>query len=120
MKYRATILQFILVTIALAIATYIAWWGVAVAAGLYGVLTYRRTGGPLLAALAAIAAWEALLLLAATRGPVTIVASTVGGVLQVRAVAVYVITLAFPGLLALSAAVVARAVARMTIGQSSS
>jgi hypothetical protein len=55
--------------------------------------------------------WGALLAITASRGPVGTLAAELGGVLQLRPIGVYAVTIAFPGLLAISAAVVARALA---------
>jgi len=88
------------------------WWAVPVAAAVYGGMTHSHRGGPLVAGVAAMLAWGVLLAVDAWLGPLSRVASLVGGVLQVRPIAVYVVTLAFPGLLAVSAALVARAATR--------
>ena len=93
-------------------ASAIAWWAVAIAAALFGVLTARDRGGPLVAGLGAMLAWAALLGYDATQGPVGTVAATLGGVLQVKAIGVYALTLAYAGLIAVCAAVLGRAVAR--------
>ena len=59
-----------------------------IAAALFGVLTARDRGGPLVAGLGAMLAWAALLGYDATQGPVGTVAATLGGVLQVKAIGV--------------------------------
>ena len=81
-------------------------------AALFGVLTTRDRGGPLVAGAGAMLAWASLLVYDATRGPVGTVAATVGGVLQMKPVGVYALTLAYAGLIAVCAAVIGRAVAR--------
>jgi hypothetical protein len=101
-----------IVSAALAAATAIGWWAVPVAAAVFGAITRRDQGGPVVAGAGAIIAWGGILVYDAFRGPVGIVAQTLGGVLQVRPVAVYVLTLCFAGLLAVCAALVARTVAR--------
>lgn len=102
----------LVVAVAFVAASAIAWWAIAVAAALFGVLTARDRGGPLVAGLGAMLAWGVLLGYDATRGPVGTVATTLGGVLQMKAVGVYALTLAYAGLVAVCAAVLGRAVAR--------
>jgi hypothetical protein len=57
-----------------------------------------------------MAGWGALLVMTATQGPVSTLATELGGVLSLKPVGVYAVTLAFPALLALTAAIVARAI----------
>jgi hypothetical protein len=64
------------------------------------------------AGVAAILAWGGILVFDAVRGPVGTVAATLGGVLQVYPLAVYVLTLAFSGLMAVCAAVISRSLVR--------
>lgn len=102
----------LLVAIALAAASAIAWWAVPIAAAAFGALTYRDRSGPIVAGLAGMLAWTGILVYDATRGPVGTVAETLGGVLQIRPIAVYVLTLAFAGLLSVCSAIIARALTR--------
>lgn len=102
-----------IVAVALAAATAIGWWAVPLAAAIFGVITRRDRGGPVVAGVGAIVAWGGILAYDAFRGPVGAVAQTLGGVLQVRPIAVYVLTLSFAGLLAVCAALVARTIARV-------
>ena len=102
----------LVVAAALAAASAIGWWAVPVGAALFGALTYRDRGGPVVAGFAGMLAWSGVLVYDTVRGPVATVASTLGGVLQIRPIAVYVLTLAFAGLLSVCAAIVARAIAR--------
>ncbi|MBM4193407.1 MAG: hypothetical protein FJ202_03375 [Gemmatimonadetes bacterium] len=106
---RALILRTVLVAAAFAAGTFIAWWMVPVAAAAFGYMTARDRGGPIVAGLAAILAWGGLIAWNAMVGPATEVAALLGGVLQVRPSAVYVLTLAFAGLAAVCAAVLGRA-----------
>ncbi len=105
-------LRTLVVAVAFTAATAIGWWALPVAAAVFGAMTARDRAGPVVALAAAVAAWAAILAWTATQGPVHTVAVTLGGVLQTRPIAVYVLTLAFGGLMALCAAIVARAVAR--------
>ena len=95
------------------------WWGVVLAAASWGVLARARRASALESGLAAIVAWGVLLLGDAVRGPVGALATIIGGALQIRPVSVYVVTLAFPALLALTAAVVARSLALWGSGRPS-
>jgi hypothetical protein len=108
------LLRFVLVAAAFAAATFaIGWWGVPLVGAAMGVITARERGGAAMAALAAMVAWGALLLWDATRGPLGHLASVLAGVLTIRPVGVYAVTLCFAGLLALSASLVARGVTRL-------
>jgi hypothetical protein len=100
-----------MLALAMAAATWIAWWLVPVVAAAFGVIARKQPGSALVAGISAMIAWAGLLAAVSTQGPVGTVASTIGGLLQIRPVGVYALTIAFPGLLASTAAVVARAVA---------
>lgn len=105
-------LRTLVVTVAFVAASLIGWWALPVAAAIFGAITRDDRGGPVVAGIAGILSWAAILAYDAWVGPVGRVAATLGGVLQIRPVAVYVLALAFPGLLAVCAALVARAAAR--------
>lgn len=105
-------LRALVVALAFTAATAVGWWGIPAAAALFGAITARDRGGPLVAGLAAIIAWGGILAWDATQGPVNSVASALGGVLNVLPIAVYVLTMAFAGLIAVCAAIVARTIAR--------
>ena len=102
----------LIVAVALTAASAIGWWAVPIAAAAFGALTYRDRGGPVVAGLAGMLAWTGILVYDATRGPVGTVAETLGGVLQIRPIAIYVLTLAFAGLLSVCSAIIARALTR--------
>ena len=102
----------LVVTVAFAAAAAIGWWALPIAAAAFGALTYRDRGGPLVAGVAGMLAWAGILAYDAVRGPVGTVAETLGGVLQIRPIAVYVLTLAFAGLLSVCSAIVARSLTR--------
>ncbi|HLA91828.1 MAG TPA: hypothetical protein VJL28_15485 [Gemmatimonadaceae bacterium] len=90
----------------------VGWWGVPVVATCWGVLARADRASALEAGLAASLAWGAWLAVESARGPIGAVAAIVAGDLGVRPVSVYVLTMAYPGLLALTAALVARSLAR--------
>ena len=102
----------LVVAVAFAAATAIGWWALPVAAAGFGALTARDRAGAVVAGVAAILAWSGLLIYNAVLGPVGTIANTLGGVLQMQAVAVYALTLAFAGLIAVCAAIVGRSAAR--------
>jgi hypothetical protein len=89
----------------------VGWWGVAVVAASWGVIARARRASALESGLAALVAWGALLAIGAARGPIGSLAALIGSDLRIRPVSVYVVTLAFPALLALTAALVARSLA---------
>lgn len=104
--------RLVLLASAFAIATVaIGWWAVPIVAALYAAITTAQRSSALLSGLAAMLGWGALLIVAASRGPVGTLATELAGVLNLKPIGVYAVTIAFPGLLAISAAVVARALA---------
>ena len=46
-----------IVAVAMAAASAIGWWAIPVAAAIFGALTWRDRGGPIVAGLAAMLAW---------------------------------------------------------------
>jgi hypothetical protein len=104
--------RLVLLATAFALATYaFGWLAVPLVAAVYAVITSAQRGSALVSGVAAMLGWGTLLAVTASRGPVGTLAAELGGVLKLPTVAVYAVTLAFPGLLAVSAAVVARAFA---------
>ena len=104
------LLRFALLTAAFALATFAAgWWAVPLVAAIYaGITANHRRGSAVLSAFAAMLAWVILLAITAAQGPVGVLAGELGGVLSLKPIGVYAVTIAFPGLLAISAAVAAR------------
>jgi hypothetical protein len=100
-------------TAAMAVATIaFGWWGVPVVGAAYGVSARHERASALVSGIAGMLSWAALLLWVATLGPVGTLAGALGGVLSIKPVGVYVLTLCFPGLLALTSAMVSRASSR--------
>ncbi len=91
----------------------VGWWAVPLVAAFVGSLVYVREGVAWRMALAGAVAWALLLIVNATTGRLSVAATTLGGVLRVPGVVLVLITLAFPALLAWSAATVAIAVRRL-------
>jgi hypothetical protein len=87
-----------------ALTWVLGWWGVLLAAAIVGHVFFREGGGGWRVALAAAASWGVLLAVDAVAGPFGTVARTLGGVMRVPGPALVLLTLAFPALLAWSAA----------------
>ena len=85
------------------------WWAVPVIGAALGVMRRRDPAAALLAGLAAVVAWGALLAAVTSQalGPVL---PTVGPVLRLDPTRLVVVTLAFAAVLAMSAAGLARAI----------
>jgi hypothetical protein len=106
-------MRLLLVTAAMAAATIaFGWWGIPVVGAIYGVLAREQRSSALLSGIAGLLSWGVLLLWVSTQGPVGTLAGTLGGVLSIKPVGVYALTLCFPGLLALTSAMVSRASSR--------
>jgi hypothetical protein len=104
--------RLVLLATAFAIATYVlGWWAVPVVAAVYAAISVAQRGNAIVSGFAAMLGWVALLAIDAARGPVGTLATELGGVLNLKPIGVYAVTIAFPGLLAISAAVIARAFA---------
>ena len=103
-----------IVAAAMAVLTWlIGWWAVPLVAAFVGSVLYLREGVAWRMALAGAIAWALLLIVNAASGRLSVAATTVGGVMRVPGVVLVLITLAFPALLAWSAATVAIAVRRL-------
>ena len=83
------------------------WWAVALVAAIVAIGFRARNVAAWRSALAAAIAWGALLAIDALAGPLATVSSTLGGVMRVPGAVLVLITLAFPALLAWSAATLA-------------
>jgi hypothetical protein len=117
MKAAAVLLAMLLLAAAFALATVaFGWWAVPVVAALWALIARRQRGGAAIAGIAAMVGWGALLAIDASRGPLGALAQTLGTLFSMKAIGVYAITLALPGLLAVTAAVVARAAAVSAAG----
>lgn len=108
----ARLLWFITLTIAVALSTWaFGWIAVPVVAAAWAWVRRDDVAVPLMAALAAPLAWGVLLLLpGVTGGGTARVAEVVGTAMEVGPVALIVLTLAFPALLAGSVAGVVRGI----------
>jgi hypothetical protein len=100
----------VLLATAFAIATWVlGWWAVPVVAAVYAAISSAQRSSAVVSGTAAMLAWGALLAIDASRGPVGTLATELAGILRISPVGIYAVTIAYPGLLAISAAVVARA-----------
>lgn len=92
---------------ALAALTWVlGWWGVLLGAAIVGFVFHEHRGGGWRTALAAALAWGLLLAIDAVAGPVGAVAHTLGGIMRIPGFVLVLVTLAFPAVLAWSAATV--------------
>ena len=99
-----TVVKFILLAEAFAVTTFgLGWWIVPVVAAVWGLVS-RDVRKARFAAFAAATGWASLLLLDVARGPVAVMGSQLAGVMKLPAIALYVLTLIFPALLAWGAA----------------
>lgn len=104
---------FVSVVAAIATCTWVVgWWMVPVVGGIYGFARHRDPATPLLAGLAAVVAWGVLLMVSASGAPAGSVSDAVGQAMRVGSGALLALTLAYPALLAASAAAVVRALVR--------
>ena len=111
MKWLA---QFIALTTLIAGGTWwLGWWMAPVAAAVYGAWGARQRSAALTAMLAAAAAWGALLVYDASVGPVMRLSALFGTVFHLSPGTLLVVTLAYAGLLAATAAVCARGIRRL-------
>lgn len=101
---------FALTVLAIASLTWaVGWWMVPIAAAALTVVRRRDPAAPVLAGIAGIVAWGAILLLVARQAPAGSVADAVGHAMGLGPTGLTVATLAYGGLLAGSAATLARA-----------
>ena len=102
------LIRYVLLAEAFAVATFgIGWWTVPLLAAAWGFFSTDPNRSRNIA-LAAAGGWATLLALDAARGPVNVMAEQLGGVMSIPPVALYVLTLLFPAVLALCAATITR------------
>ncbi|MCC7004122.1 MAG: hypothetical protein IT357_18350 [Gemmatimonadaceae bacterium] len=104
-------LWFLGVTAAMATLTWtVSWWMVPVVAAIWAFVRRGDAAVPLLAGFAAMLAWGVLLWVSSRGAPAGSVMQSVGAAMQVGAGPLVVLTIAFPALLASSAAALVRAI----------
>ncbi len=95
----------IVLALAMAALTWlVGWWGILLVSIGWGLVAERHTKPASTVAMAAMLAWSALLLLTAMQGPVWMLSGTLAGIFGLPAVVLLIVTVMFPGLLALSSA----------------
>jgi hypothetical protein len=100
------LIRAVLLAEAFAVATFaLGWWTVPVVAAIYALVSANPKKART-AALCALGGWATLLLLDAVKGPVTAMASRLGGVMGVPSIVLLILTLVFPAALAWGAAAV--------------
>ena len=108
------VVTFLLLAVAIAGATaFVGWWTVAVVGGAWGLLAGwrgRGRGEALLAAASAAFAWAVLLAVDAAGGQLGGLGRTFGAIAGLPPAVFFALTLAFPALLAWSAAALAGSV----------
>ena len=103
--------RLVLLATAFALATFVlGWWAVPVVAAAYAAISSAQRSSAVVSGIAAMLSWSALLAIDAARGPVGTLAAELAGILQLRPAGIYAVTIAYPGLLAISAAIVVRAI----------
>jgi hypothetical protein len=108
------LLRLTLLSLAFVLATaFLGWWSVPSIGVLWGVVAKRHAHPGLTAASAAGLAWAALLVLVAVQGPMWMLADKVGAILAIPGWLFIFVTLAFPALLAGTAAVVGETASRV-------
>ena len=96
--------RWLVLVVGLTLATWLmGWWAVPALGALWGAVRGLQRDA-LAAGLAAMVAWGLLLGHASIRGPVAELAVTLGGILNVPAAVLVLMTLLFSGLLAASSA----------------
>ena len=101
-----------LLALAIALGTAcMGWWVVPAIGALWGLLAPRQSKASLTASAAAALAWVGLLVVVAIRGPMLDLADQVGGILAIPGWLFILVTVAFPAILAGSAAELSRPLA---------
>jgi hypothetical protein len=106
--------QLIVVSVLFATLTwFVGWWMVPVIGAAYGAWAFDRRLTLVTATLAAVIGWGALLVYDASAGPVGRLLQVLGALFRVPGAALVVLTLAYAGLLAVSAAALTRGLRRL-------
>lgn len=106
-------LRVLLLAASFAIGTWVlGWWAMPLLAAIAGVLSRHARGQAMAAGAAAAVAWSLLLAWSAVRGSGWSFASQVGGAIGASGVALIILTLVFPALLAWLAAGLAQVLTR--------
>ena len=115
-----TVLRLILLGAAFTLATLLfGWWGVPLVGIAWGAIAWRARSAGVVAAIAALGGWGAILAWSASRGPVSGLADTLGAIMGAPGVAILALTLVFPAVLAWAAARTATGVAALLTSRGS-
>jgi len=110
MRYRL-LLQTVLLALAVALGTFMfGWWTVPLIGAVWGLVARERERPQLTAASAAALGWALLMLWTSTRGPVGEVARRAAGVMGTGRPWFFLMTVAFPMIVAWAAAAITGAV----------
>ncbi len=90
----------------------VGWWAVPLIAVIWGIVARHQAGAALMAGLAAMIAWAALLGVAAAHGRQDVLTGLLELIFRVKPVGLYGLAIAFPGLIAVTGSLLARSVAR--------
>jgi len=102
---RLTLLQIVLLSVAVALATtVVGWWAVPLMAAIWGLVSRADERPALTASLAAGLGWGLLLIWTAGAGPIRVLASRAAGVMGISVLTLVALTVLFPMALAWSAA----------------
>lgn len=98
----------LVVAAAMTVLTWVlGWWGIVLVALIIGAVFHEHGGGGWRVGVAASVAWGALLVIDVVAGSMGRVATLLGGVMNVPAVVLLLLTIVFPAALAWSAATIA-------------
>lgn len=110
----------VLLAAAFIVATLLfGWWGVAHVAIVWGILARDTRGAGVVSGVSAMAAWAALLAWSATGGPVSHLATTLGGIMGAPGLAFIALALVFPAALAWAGARTAAGIAEVVTSRGS-
>jgi hypothetical protein len=106
---RLTLLQIVLLSVAIALATtVVGWWAVPLMAVIWALVSKADERPALVASLAAGLGWVLLLIWTAGEGPIKVLASRAAGVMGVSVFTLVFLTVLFPMALAWSAALLGK------------
>lgn len=115
-----TVLRLVLLGAAFALATLLfGWWGVPAVGTAWGAISWRARSAGVVAAIAALGGWGAILAWSASRGPAGALADTLGAIMGAPGAAIVALTLVFAAALAWAAARTAAGVAAILTSRGS-
>ncbi len=113
-----TLIRVLMLTLAFAAGTaLLGWWSVPLLGAIWGVIAWRTSRVAVTAGAAALLAWGVLLAISARADAFGTLVGALSAVMQLPSIALVLLTLLFPALLAWSAARVTSAVAAIVAGR---